>query len=327
MKRKIFFAGQYWINNGPSIVNKNIVLNLPKYIARLHFCNRYLMRIECFCRILWCDVFILSALGHKKYEILLAKLLHKKIIYIMHGFAKDDSEFLYNLECSLLPQVDLILCVSKPFANQVKSCFPEFAYKIDVLTNGIAWKTIENQPKESSKVARDAHEIILIGGGRLIKQNLIVCKAIQQLNEEESLSLHVSVYGQYNDNDESKEISSIPCVSFQGLVSHRVLMDKLRSSHLLIQNSRVESFGLAVIEALICGCDILISKNVGAIEVIKGISNSEIIENSLDLSEIKTKILYILKHSNNGRLLNSIDKVKTSFESTVKRMEFIANNL
>lgn len=319
MNKRIFFAGQHWRENGPSEVNKNIVANLPYDVARLRIKNRYLMRIECLLKILWCKVLILSAIGHKQYEIKLAKLLRRRIIYIMHGFGADDSLYFQKMEALLLPHVDKILCVSSPFCQLAQKRFPQYANKMEVLTNGVAWEKIEKEIT-NKKVERDDNEIILIGGGREIKRNLIVCKAIEQINIKKGMSLHISVYGTYNENDDSPRIKDISCVTYHELIPHDELLRKYTASRLFIQNSRIESFGLAVVEAIIGGCDILLSKNVGAIDIIPGIQPMDIINDVSDINEIKEKILYLLEHSNNHRIIHSIDRKNTSLKKATERL-------
>lgn len=277
------------------------------------------MRIECLLKILWCKVLILSAIGHKQYEIKLAKWLGCRIIYIMHGFAADDSPFVHKMERQLLPHVDKILCVSSPFCQLAKKRFPQYAGKMEVLTNGVAWDKIEKEITNED-IERNGNEIILIGGGREIKRNLIVCKAIEQINMERGMSLHVSVYGAYNEEDDSPRIKEISCVTYHDLIPHTELLKKYKTSRLFIQNSRIESFGLAVVEAIIGGCDILLSKNVGALDIIPGIQPMDIINDFTDIDEIQEKILYILEHSNNHRIIHSIDRENTSLKKAAERL-------
>lgn len=318
MNKRIFFYGQHFGENGPSIVNKNIVRCLPEDVAHLHFRNKLLMRLESLLKIVWCQVVILSALGHRSYEIYLAKLLKKKIIYIMHGFAQDDGHEVYKREAELLPITDKILCVSSLFCRLAKEKFPEYADRMDVLTNGIRWDEFEESPCNGNM--RDRDEIVLVGGGRLIKQNLNVCKAVHEINREHNLNLHISVYGKYSDTDESPDIKKISCVTFHGLIPHSELLLKYRQAGLFIQNSIVESFGLAVIEAIACGCNILAGEKTGATDIIGDLRNEDIIHDYADISEIKRKIEHILKHPNNDRLINSIDKEKTSWQYTADKM-------
>ena len=105
-----------------------------------------------------------------------------------------------------------------------------------------------------------------------------------------NLNLHICVYGKYADTDESPDIKKIPCVTFHGLIPHSDLLLKYRQSGLFIQNSIVESFGLAVIEAIACGCDILTGEKTGATDIIGDLQNEDIIHDYADISEIKRKI-------------------------------------
>lgn len=326
MSKCIFFAGQYRGENGPAEVNKNIVAFLPNYVARLRSRNRYLMRLEVLCKICWCDVIILSAIGHKPYEIRLARFLKRKIIYIMHGFAEDDSPFLHKMETCLLPYVDKILCVSTPFCQLAQKRFPQCSDKMEVLTNGIAWGKIEKE-FIGKNIKRENHEVILIGGGREIKRNLIVCEAIEQINREKGIHLHVSVYGEYIEEDDSPRIKKIPCVTYYGLIPHNELLKKYKMSRLFVQNSRIEAFGLAVVEAIIGGCDILLSKNVGAIDVISSIQPMDIINDFEDIKEIQEKIIYILEHPNNSRIIHGIDRENSSPKKAVEKLLEIAERV
>lgn len=312
---RIFFSSTYFSESGPSEVNRNLVENFPKgSVSCLRFRNKYLIRLETIFKILWCRVLIISALGQKDYEVKLAKVLGKKIIYIMHGFAEDDSAYLKARQDYLFPRVDFILCVSELFKNLVQQKYPKMSNKLGVLYNGIPWEKIASSIKDIH-VVRNPKEIALIGGGRFIKKNLNVCRAVQEINQEQGLNLHVSVYGPYCEDDESKSISDIDCVSFVGLVPHHILLERLCATGLLVQASLSESFGLGVVEALVCGCSIVVSKNVGALGVIPAIMPEEVISNPSDIEEIKKHIIWGIDHPNNKRLLDSIDKDSTSLSN------------
>ncbi len=323
---RIFFSSPYSGENGPGEVNRNLVENFPDGVSVLHSQNRYLIRLETIIKIFWCRVLIISALGQKDYEVRLAKSLGKKIIYIMHGFAEDDSEYLKARQDYLFPKADLILCVSEPFRKQVALKYPEIASKLGVLTNGIAWERIENEIK-NIKVHRDNNEIVLIGGGRVIKKNLNICRAIQRINELTGSNYHVSVFGQKSDADESRDIERIPCVSFCGSIPHKELLRKFSMSCLFVQGSSSESFGLGVVEAIACGCNLVVSQFVGALCVMPAIRNEEIILNPDDIDEIAERILWVLSHPNNERLLKSIDREQTSLKMASRKLIEMTKNI
>lgn len=323
---RIFFSSPYSGENGPSEVNRNLVENFPDSVSVLHSQNRYLIRLETIIKIFWCRVLIISALGQKDYEVRLAKSLGKKIIYIMHGFAEDDSEYLKARQDYLFPRADLILCVSEPFKNQVALKYLELTSRLGVLTNGIAWEKINDEIK-NIKVPRDNNEIVLIGGGRVIKKNLNICRAIQRINDQTGSNYHVSVYGQKLETDESCDIEKIPCVSFCGLIPHEELLRKFSMSNLFVQGSSTEPFSLGVVEALACGCNLVVSQYVGALSVISAIKKEEIVFDPDDIEEITERILWVLGHPNNERLLNSIDREQTSLKVASRKLIEMAKNV
>ena len=168
--------------------------------------------------------------------------------------------------------------------------------------------------------AKDPRRIILFGGGRTEKKNLYVCKAVQLINESGLYDLHVDVYGYYRDTDDSPLIVAIPCVTFHHVIPHDLVNVELAKSRMFIQNSQFESFGLALIDALSLGCDVLFSTNTGAKDIITARQESDIINDITDVDEIKDKILKTLECPNNKRLYDSIDKEKTSLQAAVDNL-------
>ena len=224
----------------------------------------------------------------------------------------------------LLDRSDLILCVSNTYKAIICENFPQYHAKLDVLMNGIDWNTLESISQEQLK---NENQIILMGGGRQTKRNLYVCRAIQNINQKYHTNYKVTVYGYFLDYDDSQLIAQIPCVNFHEVIPHQEILKQLKISRLFIQNSDLESFSLGVVEALCCGCDILISKNVGAKDIIQNIQSNDIINNPTDIEELEYKILKVLKNSNNQRLLSSIDRTTTSTEFAANRLLKFANQL
>ncbi|UTW68395.1 glycosyltransferase [Anaerobacillus sp. HL2] len=93
-----------------------------------------------------------------------------------------------------------------------------------------------------------------------------------------------------------------------------------------MQNSYLESFGLAAVEALISGCDILLSKNVGSICVITSSKQTDIIYDFDNPIEVAEKIEYLLKNTNK-RLLNGIERDKTSYQYAANRLLALISDL
>ena len=333
MNSTIFFAGNYFKLGGPWEVNKNLVQSLGNRTTHLIQQKGYLRFIETLSKIIPAKVVIFSCVS--KYDhitVPFCKLLGKKIIYIMHGCMaleyKMNNNTLNNAglrnEKKLLEKSDLILCVSNIYKEIIAKNYPQYQKKLDVLMNGINWKMFQSIPQTQR---RNENQVILMGGGRRTKRNLYVCQAIQNINQKYHTNYKVLVYGYFLNYDDSKLIADIPCVTFRNVIPHQKILQQLKSSRLFIQNSDLESFSLGVVEALCCGCDILISKNVGARDIMQNIQSNDIINNPTDLEELEDKILKVLQNSNNQRLLSSIDRVTTSTEYAANKLLKIANKL
>lgn len=330
---KIFFSGNYFNIGGPWEVNRNLLKKLKGHVVYLKCKNPLLRLFEILIKITYCDVIIFSSVtSYDKYTVNWAKRLKKKIIFIMHGCLaleykinnnQTNNQGLEN-EAILLKNSDLILCVSKMYKSIMSLHYPEYKQKFEILTNCIDWANF-TIPQE--KVMKNPNRIILIGGGRQTKRNLIVCQAIQSINETYNRKYEVHVFGHYRDYDDSLEISKIPCVSFHSVIPHEQILTEFRKAQLFIQNSDLESFSLGVIEALCCGCDILISKYVGAKDIILEITNNDLILETNNISHIKERIINVLENGNNHRLYNSIDKQETSINYAANKLIRFAQDL
>lgn len=317
---KVFFYGLYRRPGGPCEVNRNIVRCLSGQVMTKDKYGKISGRIENIVKILRSNVVIFSGLMFYNYELIIAKLLKKKIIYIMHGCARIETGK-NRLEEQVIKKSDLILCVSSMFRKVMSDIYPEYNNKYQVLFNGINWEEIRSQKENLHEtIVRNCNRIILFGGGRGTKMNLKVCQAVQNLNDAEGTNFHVDVYGYYRDGDDSREISKIPCVQFHHVIPHAQVNIELMNAQIFIQNSEFEPFSLSIFDALQCGCDILLSQYVGCKDIIPGLSTSDIIYNPSDLDELKEKILELRKNSNNVRLLSSIDKCTTGIEHRAKEL-------
>lgn len=313
----IFFYGSPFGENGPAQVNRAYVKCLPSKVLRIKSNNRFVARLEILAKILVSRVIIISALGFKTYETALAKTLGKKIIYIMHGLASDDGPLQRRLEADILPKANLILCVSSIFCKLARKRLPEYADKIDVLTNGIDWDELPDSTLVDDSLRKN-NEIILVGGGRPIKRNLNICRAVEILNNE-GQNYHISVFGDTPSQEDTYSISEFPFVNCYGLIPHKTLMEMYQQACLFIQVSESEPFGLAVIEALSCRCNILISANVGANEVFHPLPQ-EVVDIPADIEEIKTKLQWVINNPNRDRLLGNINRKSTSVTTSVIKL-------
>jgi glycosyltransferase involved in cell wall biosynthesis len=331
--KRIFFAGNHFGDAGPRIVSKNYIRCLKRSVSYISFQNKALRLLEVIWKTIWCKVIIFS--GVTTYDhiiILICRILRKNIIYIMHGYLKLENNINnYNNfrgernESLLLKYSDVILCVSETFMNYIKNHITQYEHKMSFLTNGVDWEEFDKYSLNNDSY--DKKRIVLIGGGRITKRNFEVCEAINYLNQKYKENYRVEVYGEYHENDQSKQIAQMLNTTFHSGIPHDQLLQLFHDSFLFVQNSEFEPFSLGVVEALKCGCSILISTNVGAKDIIPGLTNNDIISDTSDIKEIAEKVYLLSKENNNERLLKSIDRESTSIVTSANKLLLIAKKL
>ena len=312
-KLSVFLVGDYRTGTGPANVTARYAKLLPD--VRVQKMRTKPMRLlELLLRIPFCGIVLLS--GHSAqnlYALKIAQAFHKKTAFLMHGCVEHENrinrvenERMTREERETLQGADAIFAVSTRFANWLCERYPEYAGKISAVPNGIDFP--ENETGE-----RDTHMILSIGGGMPRKGICNIAKAVMLLREDPAYAdACLTVIGARGAD--SDEIDSFPCVKDLGLVSHEQSMELLRRAALFVQNSCFETFGLAPLEALSCGASLLLSKEVGALEVFSHVEEGDLIENTSDPAEIAGKIRNLLQQGNRDRLLSSIDTESVSWD-------------
>ena len=307
--KKIYWVGDMINNTGPAIVNKEYYAYL-KNDAYFCFTNNKLLRsLDLLTRIFYIKTIVISGFSKLNYILaVICKKFNKKIIYLMHGYDKEELKYTNNYnkkvlkrEYCLLKSVDKIVCVSEIFSNYLKKDIPEFKNKIFFVNNGVEKDSHKNTSSNNS-----VFQIISVGGGMKRKQNLAICEAISKINDIKIKFVVVGKNLNYGD-----EIKKFPFVEYYESLPHEEVLKKMSESNLYIQNSYFETFGLAVVEALNCGCDILISKNIGALSILNNVTENDIILDNEDINEIISKIK--IKINSRGNIF--YDKNKCSWKN------------
>ena len=240
----------------------------------------------------------------------------------MHGCAsyeakinrlKIDSQLL-EFENSFLKNVDLILPVSEYYKEWVVKMFPEVKTHIHFLNSGIEERNLAAHiGKENDGVVR----IVVAGGDRIQKNNVEVAEAVEILSMSFKKKVELKIFGR--KYLEENVFDKYPHSMYIGMLPQADFYNELKMADVFILNSEVESFGLSAIDALYCGCDVLISKNSG-IRSILSTNENDIISDVHDSEEIARKIERILKEGNNSRLLTSIDVEHYSWRNVAERL-------
>ena len=322
IKSKIAFCGDFTQNNGPANVNKELVKHLNVRIIDTKQHNKIFIFLKFLISIFFCRIYIFSSNYRVNYTLfLIATILNKKTIYLMHGSPQLDStvnkidhlDRAKRMEKIILDRCSLVLTVSEKYMNLLHKQFPNYKSKIYFLTNGIS----VDFSYIKKNINKNCRSIAVGGGNRFIKCNKIVSDAINELNKGETIKYNLNIYGlMYTNGEKILENDNVKII---GRIPQNELFEELSKTKLFVLNSMYESFGLSVIDALKCGCNILVSKNAGINDVLK-LEENDIINDFNDIDELKQKIKYNMAHDNNKRILDSIDFKHYNWESVAQRL-------
>lgn len=151
IKRRFLLTGDYENNCGPCNVNRSLVMNADEAMDYVRAKSRLTKKIKRICKLLRYHTIVISG-GLADMEVELARLLGKRIIYIMHGYSS--YEYIINKlelppvvlerEQRLLRYADKIVAVSANYAKWVKRQIPEYASKVTFVNNGL--ELVDNYP-------------------------------------------------------------------------------------------------------------------------------------------------------------------------------------
>ncbi|MED4006493.1 glycosyltransferase family 4 protein [Priestia aryabhattai] len=321
---RLFFIGDFSSENGPSSVNRALKKIMPDNTLYSVETKPYKRIIELLIKIKQADLVLFSGLS--KINIIgfkITKLLRKKAAYLMHGshlvegkLNQNLNQNLIDIENKVLELAPVIICVSENFMKYVKEHYPQHSNKTTYVNNGVDWNMVGLT--EYGNIKRNKNMLLSVGGGTPLKKIEMICKAVNHLNSKEGYNLEFTVIG--TNGSDTQKIKSYPFVTYIEKVEKRKMAHYYKTAQLYIQNSEFETFGLAMVEALVCGCNILLSKNVGAISIIDALEENDLIDDINNIEEISEKIARNLLNNNNSRLIMSIDKDKTSIEASYKKI-------
>lgn len=341
----ILVIGDYYSGTGPALVTKYYISSLSNgtlpgrdkrggagaskeidYIASKGKASRL---FELLVKIPRASVLFLS--GHSRQNILamrLGRLAGKKSAYLMHGAVEYENginkvpdQGMAEDERLMMEMADLIIAVSRQFELWLKKQYPQYASKITHVTNGVDWELLRENATDDE---RDPEGIISVGGGMPRKRIINVCRAVDRLNAR---GHHITLTVAGDRGADSEAIDRWPFVRDIGLVSHDELMREYHRNKIFIQNSMFETFGLAPVEALLSYADVLISRECGALSVIKKTEESDIINDTGDIDEIASKLEGLLENGNHTRLLVELDRENTSWKKRASELKAVLRRL
>ena len=313
---RIFLAGDHFTGTGPANVTKYYIENLPAGTLFQKRRNKIARAVEIVIDTIRSDVVVYS--GYSKQNILgltIAKKLGKPSAYLMHGCVEYENEInlepdeeMNRVDRRTMELVDLIIAVSEGFAGWLTEHYPRYAFKIDHVTNGVDTGLAGVRDDGGT----DRHMILSVGGGMPRKKIRYICEAVDKLRREYDPDMYLCVTGAKGADTDI--INSYEFVENRGIVPFEEGRALFSRAAVFVQNSCFETFGLAPIEAVMCGCSVICSHAVGALSVIGDLRKEDIIEKYDDPDEIAAKIRYAIENPNAERLYGSIDQTRYSWK-------------
>ncbi|MCR4892651.1 MAG: glycosyltransferase family 4 protein [Lachnospiraceae bacterium] len=337
----LFIVGDYRTGTGPANVTRDLIRSLPKGTLFLRARGKAARAAELFQKMPKANVAVFS--GFSRQNLLgmkLARRLGIPSIYLMHGCVEYENRInrvpdkaMARDERRMMALCDRILAVSDWFEGWLRCHYPDYKEKIYHLTNGIDWKTFSSCPtgekgvgsRSRSMAASSKPSILTVGGGMPRKRIYRICQAIDILRREGMTDLTLTLVG--DRGADTERIHRYPFVRDLGLVD-RETMKKLYASHsIFVQNSIFETFGLAPVEALLGGANILLSDCCGVLSVLENVQEGDLIRNPENAREIADKLKGLMKQGNHDRLLAGIDRKTVSIDNRAGELQRFAATL
>lgn len=313
---KILFWGDTAGNNGPFNINKGITACLTESFLSVERRGKNIDFVNGIWKLLRADVLVVSNVS-RKGSILgaVAKYLGKPFVYIMHGCNKYEAELNKVIypddrlvwEENLLKNADLLLPVSKKFMHWVHAYYPQYADKTRYLFNGIDLRDFSSD----FTTTKQPGSILAVGGHRKEKNNMPLVEAVRRMEGKAVLT----VYG----HPAAKNMRERDNIRYEGQLPNAEFKQRLSGTALFVLNSIFEPFSISVIEALACGCSILVSEVAGVTDLL-ALEESDIIHDPMDVEEIRKKIDYLLGHPNHERICSRFDIYEWTFDKMVQRL-------
>ena len=294
--------------NGPSIVDVSLIKEIVKCqdinLDFLQANSRRDLIKTIFCLYQY-DIIHVSAVSFGGLVIvLLAYLGNKKSFFLAHGLLKAEKRYrkikwlrLFE-EIVILKLSTYVLVVSDQLKQLTLQQYDLKPAKVLTQYNGINFDII--RPSKRMTAKNEPISFVTVGGGRPEKGVLKLCEAIEMFSE---VNIELFVVGEVGDHID--KIKGYNFVNYLGFISQNQLIELLFKTDFFIQNSHYEPFGMAPLEAVIAGCNIIVSKKTGFLTILD-LSEDYWICDPADTNSIHKAIISTLKKPNNTAVLGML---------------------
>lgn len=323
---RVLLVGGYRENVGPANVNKKIIKYMPGDFSYIK-CRKgkgpgkILMILELLIKLCFSQVTIVSTISRNGYIAgKFCACFHKKLVFLMHGCVDyeielnkiEGQENSRKWEKYLMEHATLILPVSYRYGAWLRERYPNMKHRIG------EWLLGSDSEERVNDEPRNKGLILTAGGNMPQKNNNKVSDAVAGLNGAARLEIYGHVVPDWPSrmNENTKWMGQVPNSTF---------IKRLSVADVFIVNSTLESFNISLMEALRCGCNILVSANVGALDLLE-VEPADVINDVNDVNELRSKILHLLDHPNHDRICAKIAWNEITNARAVSRLREICEN-
>lgn len=317
---RVLFLGETEGNTGPANVNRELVAHWPTQdeVVTIRRESKLCSVVAGVVKGLACDVVVSPGAGWVEISIHVAlALLGRPVVSFNHGYVPYENK-VNGLGYSRLKvrAIEWHLRNSAAIVANSESQMRFLAEHLDGFSGELTYTNLGVEPFDLGLTGREACPpvIAVSGGTRPIKANEVVARAVRLLREE-GIDCELRVYGRsYSENAGLQSAFESGFARPMGQVSQEEFIRQLGEASVFVMNSRHESFGLSVLDALRAGCSVLLSKNCGVAGVFD-LRDSDVVQDCEDESEVARKIEGLLICSNAERLYQSLDFEKLDWDS------------
>ncbi len=209
-------------------------------------------------------------------------------------------------------------------SNSLNNYFLDrFGQKTIQITNGISHKYIEREIKPKNFKEKKIN-ILFVGNPNFILKNfLTIIKSLALLNEKYAKYefLLTIIDGSFNGLKTSEQIQGIQ-INYFSCPTIECMINQYQKSHIYINSSVYEGFGLPTLEAMACGTPVIQANNSGLDGIVEDNENC-LMFNPMDEVELSDKIFEIINNAElRNKLIENGKKTAVKYSLIAQRIDF-----
>jgi L-malate glycosyltransferase len=166
----------------------------------------------------------------------------------------------------------------------------------------------------AARLQRERFRIVAVKSLRHVYGLDLLIKAVSAIQKEDNILLECLIYGEGEARGELErlviDLALSNTVTFMGRANHDEIPRILADADLAVYPSRSESFGVSALEAMACGCPVIMSDASGHVEISEGLPSAKLFQRE-SLSSLVAEMRKVMANA---------DEVQTSVQDALQRV-------